>query len=69
MSHLFSYRNHHVMAAMVVKKLQDHKGVLGLRVSFGTVEQMKQVIKALDELPVRWVGEGRNVGCKARKTS
>ena len=39
------------MAAMVVKKLQDHKGVLGLRVSFGTVEQMKQVIKALDELP------------------
>lgn len=43
------------MAAMVVKKCQDHKGVLGLRVSFGTVEQMKQVIKALDEPSVRWV--------------
>eukprot|EP00435_Cladocopium_sp_Y103_P056881 s865_g19.t1 len=28
----------------------DHKGVLGLRVSFGTVEQMKQVIQAMEEL-------------------
>ena len=28
---------------------QDHKGVLGLRVSFGTVEQMKQVIQAMEE--------------------
>ena len=30
-------------------QLQDHKGVLGLRVSFGTVEQMKQVIQAMEE--------------------
>jgi len=35
---------------ILVRPKKDHKGVLGLRVSFGTVEQMKQVIKALDEL-------------------
>lgn len=35
---------------ILVRPKKDHKGVLGLRVSFGTVEQMKQVIQAMEEL-------------------
>eukprot|EP00913_Durusdinium_trenchii_P003083 g2850.t1 len=35
---------------ILVRPKKDHKGVLGLRVSFGTEAQMKEVIKALEEL-------------------